>query len=250
MKTTLKSPHGLYTFHRFSSTENWRKWTKDGIVAEDAPIIMGESPWNNWDDLLKEKTSEHPRKTTPSMEKALLARPLILKKYKEASQEDLQPANIQSKERPWQRACLDAISKNRWHIVEFKAGEFAYQKATEVGRVPSFYYAEAQHILSITGLQYINFHFHTGEEETQPLNLPVRRNNKYIEALIEKEKEFVQALQNKKLNPSRQTLKTVLAAITHTGPKVDYQTYQIIIPKFADKTGKLTPEGELLLQEK
>lgn len=245
----MKSPHGLYTFHRFAQRTEWLAWTKTGLMAEDAPTILGENPWKTPAELLREKSQGEETPKTEAMQTALLHRPQILEAYQKTSGEELQKANIQSKERPWQRAGLDGISKNRWHIVELKAGEYAYKKALELQRVPAFYYAEGQHILAITGLPYMTFHFHTGKKEDKPLSLQLRRNPKYIERLLEKETAFFQLLKTQKLNPSKALLQQVQNAIRKIGPKVDFPTYQSVVPSFVTPLGELTKEGQALLAE-
>lgn len=243
----MKSPHGLYTFHRFSQRNEWLTWTKTGIMAEDAPTILGENPWKTPAQLLLEKTQGEETPKTEAMQKAVIHRPQILAAYQKSSGEDLQKANIQSKERPWQRAGLDGLSKNRWHIVEIKSGEYAYQKALEVHRVPGFYYAEGQHILAITGLPYMTFHFHTGDNEKRPLTFALRRNPKYIETLIEKETAFFQLLKTQKFNPPKSLVQQVQNAILKIGPKVDFPTYQCVVPSFLTATGELTVEGKAIV---
>jgi len=245
----MKSPHGLYTFQRIANRQDWPHWTKSGLLPQDAPTILGENPWKSSDSLLQEKMNPEEAAPNEIMQKALLVRPQIFSEYQKQSGETLQKLNIQSKERPWQRAGLDGISKNRWHIVEIKAGESAYQKAAELQRVPPLYYAEGQHILSITGLPYMTYHFHTGRSDQKPLSFPLRRNNKYIERLVEKEREFFQTLQNQKLNPSKTLIETVQRAILKTGPKVEYHTYQQIVPALLTPLGEPTPKGLTLLQK-
>jgi len=243
----MKTPPKIYTFQSFPTRQRWVEWVSSGIMPEDAPIIMEESPWKTPQTLLKEKLAPAYKEKTQKMMEAVLLRPKIFQEYCKISGEILTRANIQSKTHPWQRASLDGISQNNWHIVQIKSGKYAWQKAQELGRTPAFYYGEGQHILAVTGLQYLTFHFHTGKKEEKPLSFYLRRNNQYIQTLITKEEEFHRHLLTQRLNPNKEILEKVQNAILKKGPKVDYQTYQRIVPTYLTPSGMPTDKGKTLL---
>jgi len=96
------------------------------------------------------------------------------------------PVCIQSKIYPWLRASLDGLSYDESRVVEIKCGEGVYRKTYYSRRVPSYYYAQLQHILAITGLPSIDFWCFLPNNPY--IHLVVERDNKYIGLLLEAEK--------------------------------------------------------------
>jgi putative phage-type endonuclease len=92
-------------------TPEWRNWRNNGIGASDAPIIMGENPWNRPAQLLSEKIG-----TTKGFEgNAATARgaalePEARKLYEASNKVRVSPVCLQSNRYEWQRASVDGLA--------------------------------------------------------------------------------------------------------------------------------------------
>jgi len=183
-----------FELKHFENKEDWRLWTHNGITAEDAAIIMDENPWETREELLVRKANVAPaeKPVTEAMERGRNERPKALELYKALSHlPELAPANIANVSRPWQICHVDGLDFATWHLAEIRCGEAAYQRAKGKTLPPRPYWAECQHILATTGLRLIHLYFHTTLSGEQPITMKVWRSDKYIQKLIEAEKEFL-----------------------------------------------------------
>jgi len=170
------------------NTNEWLCWRREGIGASDAPVIMGQSPWQKENELLLLKTG---RKTEApanfAMQRGKRMEPLARLAYVSHTGIDVAPMCVQSLTHAWMRASLDGLSHDGGHVVEIKCpGEKDHQLA-DSGSIPDKYYAQLQHILAVTGLaeiSYWSFRFdHT-------VLLKIKRDDPFISGLIEKESAF------------------------------------------------------------
>ncbi len=100
----------------------------------------------------------------------------------------LQPACLQSTQYEWLRASLDGITSTLDAVVEIKCGESAYRRTSQDGSPPDYYYAQLQHILAVTGLPSIDFWCYLPGRPG--ILVAVRRNDIYIERLLQAELQF------------------------------------------------------------
>jgi len=150
---------------------------------------MGENPWKEPEELLNEKLG---RLTGPSASEAMVRgvelEPQARKFYTAVTGKRVQPACVQSSQYGWLRASLDGLSDRLDTVVEIKCGESCYRRTAESGQVPGYYYGQLQHILAVTGLQVIDFFCYL--PNAPELLVPVRRDDRYIERLINVEYQF------------------------------------------------------------
>jgi putative phage-type endonuclease len=255
----------------FENKEQWKNWRDSGLTPEDTSALMGENPWESHEDLLKRKTQESPteKTVTEAMNKAKEHRPLALEAYKnEYTQYELSPHNIQSVTNPWLIAHVDLFDLKKAHLVEVRCGEGAYNKAVDKPFPPKPYWAEAQHILALTGLKFITMYFHNGNPDKLPFTVKIWRKEEYISRMLTEAKNFMNKIheirnreQYEKLSPievetlkakealenEKQMARKVYEAVIGKSSKVDKQTYQKYVPSHFDNKGKLTPLGQSLL---
>ncbi|NCC62253.1 MAG: hypothetical protein EOM12_15240 [Verrucomicrobiae bacterium] len=170
-------------------TMEWLGWRHRGIGASDAPTVMGENPWKSSARLLQEKRSRV-RQTRPNaaMQRGTLLEPKARVAYECETGSHVHPVCLQSSQYSWMRASLDGLSGDGKTIVEIKCGKSAYKSADISGEVPSYYYGQLQHILAVTGNDWIDFW--AWWPKCKPVLIPVPRDERYITKLIEAEQIF------------------------------------------------------------
>jgi len=257
-----------YKLISFENKDQWMAWRQAGLTPEDTSAIMGENPWESYQDVLQRKIGQTPaeKPVTEAMIRGKEHRPLALQAYKDQAPEfDLYPANVENIANPWLIAHVDLLDVKKLHIAEVRCGQTAYDKALNKSFPPKPYWAEAQHILALTGLKYITLYFHTENAEKQPFSIKVWRKEEYISRMVNEAKTFITQVkeinrikkieqQNLELAKAKEALeqektmaRNVYAAVIGKSPKVDKETYQKYVPSHFDRKGRLTPLGQSLL---
>jgi putative phage-type endonuclease len=179
-------------------TRAWHLWRRDGIGASDAATIMGESPFKNSNELLREKRGAV-LSTSPNaaMARGMALEPEARRHYNAHTGREMVPVCLQSTQYTWLRASLDGLAVDHDAVVEIKCGKTAYRTTLQTNSVPDYYYGQLQHILAVTGLESIDFWCYW--PGSTPLLLAVPRDPPYIELLLEREWVFWQQL---KENPT------------------------------------------------
>lgn len=170
-------------------TEDWRVWRQSIIGASDAPTIMGENRYKSIDSLIREKTGIGRVFTgNAATRRGHMLEPKARLEYNRTVSANVEPAVLLHGTRKWQAASVDGIDRHGRRVVEIKCGVKSHELTAKTKRPPSYYYAQLQHILSITGLPTIDFYSFLPEEE--PILLVIERDDKYIKRLIANEEEF------------------------------------------------------------
>ena len=175
-------------------THEWREWRHKGIGASDAPTIMGENRFKSAAQLLKEK--REPARDSVQNEAMALGvqlEPEARRRYIAKTGRDVRPACLQSTRHDWLRASLDGFAINHGSVVEIKCGQSVYRRASQSRSVPDYYYGQMQHILTVTGLDSLDFWCYW--PGCSDLLLPVERDDAYIERLLNRELEFWRLVQ-------------------------------------------------------
>lgn len=266
--SSIKTTSSKYKLISFNNKEEWRAWCDQNITPEDSAALMGENPWESPEDLLTRKTSvvSSQKPITEAMIKGKEHRPLALEAYKQENPSfKLSSANIQSTSMPCLIAHVDLFDTRASHIVEVRCGDAAYDKAVGKAFPPKPYWAEAQHILAITGLKYITLYFHNANEEKKPFSIKVWRKDEYISRLGNECKTFITQMteikkikeiekQSHEIQKAKEALemekemaRKVYSAVIGKSPKVDKETFQRYVPSHFDRKGRLTPLGQSLL---
>ena len=182
--------NGYYTVVELEQgSREWREWRHRGIGASDAPVIMGENPWNDVTALLREKSGPlRSHRQNAAMARGTELEPEARRRYIAATGKEVRPACLQSRQYGWLRASVDGLSLSGEAVVEIKCGNSVYRTAAETQCVPDYYYGQLQHILAVTGLSSIDFWCYLpGRPEVL---LSVARDATYIDDLIRAELEF------------------------------------------------------------
>lgn len=174
-------------------TDEWLELRKKYIGSSDASVIMGISPWKTPYQLWQEKLSLIPPcKKTPAMERGLLLEEKARMIFEEVSGEIVFP-DIVLHENKFMMASLDGLSLNKKVQVEIKCPQSHQNHFVDSGKMPDIYYPQVQHQLECTGNEFSYYFSYDGN--TYYL-LEIKRNEAYINMLIEKEYEFYQCLKN------------------------------------------------------
>jgi len=170
-------------------TPAWREWRRQGIGASDAPTIMGENPYKSRMALLSERRlPDHKDALNQAMAVGIKLEPHARLHFFQTTGISMEPACVQNSTRDWLRASVDGLSSNGDRVLEIKCGRSAYQRTYQTGSPPHYYYGQLQHVLAVTGLDYIDFLCFL--PPCKPIHLTVKRNEEYIERLLEAHLEF------------------------------------------------------------
>jgi putative phage-type endonuclease len=182
-------------------SRDWLEWRREGIGASDAAVIMGENPWKDADELLMQKCD--PAYSFPAnkaMIRGTKLEPAARRAYSKLTGRDVRSVCLQSSRYPWMRASLDGLSACGRHAVEIKCGASAYNTTATSKSPPSYYYAQLQHTLAVTGLDGLDFCcYWPGMPE---IVLRVQRDNEYILRLLEAEALFWQRVLSARSHPA------------------------------------------------
>jgi putative phage-type endonuclease len=190
-KPTQSSIFPYTIVHLNQGTHEWLKWRHLGIGASDAPVIMGENPWKDISELLRDKRGAVKKQfENETMARGTKLEPEARKRYVQRRGVDVQPACLQSTQYDWLRASVDGLSVDGKSVVEIKCGNSVYRRTAESGQVPDYYYGQLQHALAVTGLAVIDFWCYL--PDCPELLVIVERNDDYIKRLLEAEYLFWQ----------------------------------------------------------
>lgn len=177
-------------------SEKWLAWRKRVIGASDAPTIMGENPWENVGRLSDEKLGlTRPFAGNAATREGQRLEPEARSAISTKFGVNLRPTVIQDGEIPYIAASLDGLTADNDQIFEIKCGQKAYERTRSRREVPSYYMAQLQHMLMVTGHKSLVFAVFRPK---QPLiQLEVLRNESYITRLRRTEVEFMERLKRR-----------------------------------------------------
>lgn len=176
-------------------TPEWKAHRAQFIGASDAPVIMGvckfklndgrpKTPHILWQEklgLLDGETDNANTRHGKAMEN-----PARLV-YQEMSGYLVEPDMAYHASIPFMMASLDGITDDKTRAVEIKNCNAEDHELAKKGKIPVHYYPQIQHQLACLGHKVMDyFSYHKGEG----IIVSVMRDDKYIEEMIEKEKEF------------------------------------------------------------
>ncbi len=174
-------------------TAEWLSLRTTKITATDAAVIIGASHWKTRIQLYNEKISDTPITTfvNTRMKRGTDLEPIARQLFCIQNGIEVYPRVVT---REWAMASLDGMSDDGKYIVEIKCpGEKDHVLALN-GKVPDHYYPQLQHQLYVTGLQSIFYYSFDG---TDGVTIVVKRDDAYIEKMVEEEKKFYECLINK-----------------------------------------------------
>lgn len=181
------------------NTPEWLELRKKKIGSSDAPIILEKSPWMTPFQLFCQKLSLVPeRKRSVAMQRGLDMEAQARHAFENITGIIMFPQVIISSDFDFMMASMDGIDIEGKHAVEIKCpGKEDHQKAMD-GVVPEKYIPQLQHQMIVAKLEMI-FYFSYNTQGSKIIE--VKRDPKFANMLIEKEKEFWDRLQNLEAPP-------------------------------------------------
>jgi len=169
-------------------TPEWLAMRKKHIMASDAPVVMGVSPWRTPLQLWKEKIGiGEAQKENAAMKygkenehKARIA-------YKADTGYDVYPKVIFHHERKFMGASLDGWTPKGNMAVEIKCPGLADHNTAKEGKVPEKYIPQLQHQLACLDCSKIHYYSFRNNEGVL---VEVEYDEKYIDNLYQQEALF------------------------------------------------------------
>jgi putative phage-type endonuclease len=184
-------------------TQEWHEWRSQGIGASDAAVIMkkfpyGKTPLNLWE----EKIGGSSTFTNKAMEHGNKMEPRALKWAQDQLGIELIGQNrSEHPQMPWMRATLDGVNFEKRIMVEIKCPYNLenHYKVKKTQEVPEIYFPQLQHQIKVEEERvdkgYLLSFNH--KDENDSILIEVKRDNQYIEKLVDEEYEFFQHVVNR-----------------------------------------------------
>jgi putative phage-type endonuclease len=175
-------------------SKEWIEYRRTRIGASDSPVILGVSPFKTPFGLYEEKVYGKSVRLNEAMKRGTRredeARLWLCHHF------DMQfvPRIVEHKDHEWKFASLDALSYNNLFLVEIKWANSIVHSLAKKDQVVDYYYPQIQSQLACTGLDrgYFLSCFESPDHPLEFILVEVKRDNLFIEKMIEKEKEFYQ----------------------------------------------------------
>lgn len=173
-------------------SQEWLQLRKTKITATDAPVIMGESPWKKAITLYHEKINEDfVCDQNENMKRGTELEPYARLSFILDTGIDVSPRVIV---KDWAMASLDGISTCGKHVLEIKClGKKGHELAAE-GKIHPYYKGQLQHqmwLCDVSSMFYYSFDGING------ILIDVKRDDFYIDLMIQQEKLFYECLINR-----------------------------------------------------
>lgn len=175
----------------------WHAWRASGkITATDCAIIMCESPYCTYNELLQKKlgllaeTEENDH-----MRRGVLLEDEARQFFEDISGYKMAPLCVEHQIRSWQAASLDGIDLEHKTMLEIKCPSNRNHELVKTQGLPGIYYLQIQHQLAVTGYK---FSFYLSYCTEDPYVTCVFRNETWINKINEEEEKFYKLLMEKK----------------------------------------------------
>lgn len=177
------------------NTPEWLEMRKSKIGASDAPIIMGESPYGTPLQLYEEKIGIRERYQHGGMALGHKREPIARRLFEEEMLCAVEPTVVVHPVHEWMMASLDGYDQASNLAVEIKNPNEQDHETARQGKVPQKYFAQLQHqmeiLFALNGVKSIHYFSH---RHGDTVNLLVERDEKYIQKMLEKERDFFNCL--------------------------------------------------------
>ena len=172
------------------STE-WLALRKTKITATDTGVIMGLNPWKTPLMLWEEKLGlREPQAVNNKMREGSLLEEEARDFINKMEDNDFKPVVLQSIEHLFMMASLDGMNSTG-DIMEIKCGEKSLHEAFR-DEVPDYYYSQCQKQIFVSGCDSIYYFCYRSPEKRH--NIKIRRDDAFIEKMIEVETAFYKCL--------------------------------------------------------
>ncbi len=168
-------------------TKDWLDWRRSKIMASESSVILQISPYKTPDELLNEKVRGFEVVPNHYMTRGTQLEPVALEFFELETGLTMFPMIGQSVTCDWMGASFDGVSLDRKHIVEIKCNGKKNHSLALQGKITSYHNAQVQHQIYVSELDFSYYYSFDGE---RGVVLKIQRDDKFIENMIEKEKEF------------------------------------------------------------
>lgn len=192
-------------------TKEWMDFRRRHICASDAPIIMQESPYKTVEKLLDEKLKCYEQPITHYMQRGIDLEPIALEEFERETGLIMFPSTAEHEEINWMAASFDGVTICRRSIVEIKCPGKKDHTEAMLGIVPIKYKAQLQHQIHVAGIDLAYYYSFDGEKG---IIIEVKRDQEYIEKMIEKEMDFWQIIQAHNVSKTRDYENVTIGAIS------------------------------------
>lgn len=175
-------------------SEAWLKMRQEKIGASDAPIIMGVSPWKKPLQLWEEKLGfRPPEESNQWMLRGIELEDDARNAFIFETGIYVTPRVVQHKILDWMIASLDGIDDKNENIIEIKCPGRKDHMIAKEGYIPNKYIPQLQHQMSVCDLKKaFYFSYYNGDTAL----IEVKRDDQYIDLMIEQEERFWKCMQN------------------------------------------------------
>lgn len=171
----------------------WLEMRRHKIMASDAPIILGVSPWKKPLQLLIEKLSGTESEKKVHMQRGNDLEPEARELFESLTGHFVAPRVLFHPRDEWMGASVDGINDGGI-LVEIKCpGKKDHETALN-HQVPSKYEAQLQHQLYVCGLDYMYYFSYNPSHEKKHAVFMVSRDNDFVLKMIPKLQAFYQIL--------------------------------------------------------
>jgi putative phage-type endonuclease len=172
-------------------SNEWLEFRKTKITATDSCVIMGASHWKTRVQLYYEKTADIlPSPPNERMKRGTDLEPIARELFCIKTGNLMIPKVVV---KDWCMASLDGI--NEWNeILEIKCPGDKDHAIALSGKVPDHYYPQLQHQMYVCDSDLVYYFSFDGVDG---VIVNVKRDDKYIEKMIQEEKKFYECLINK-----------------------------------------------------
>lgn len=180
------------------NTPEWLEMRKKYIGASDAPVVMGISPWKSKYELWEEKVSIR-MPQTPDMfvnewtQRGIAMEPIARKEFIDITGIEVSPEVVFHQTNKWMMASLDGLSEDKKHAVEIKCPGNVDHSLALNNMIPEKYMPQLQHQMEVCGLEMIFYFSFNGSSGKI---IEVRRDQAYIDKLVNEEKAFWKCVEN------------------------------------------------------
>ena len=174
------------------------------IGASDAAPILGISPFKTALQLWQEKVEGKQQYLNSAMARGNALEPQARQLFFKMTGVYMAESDTQSHAlREWQTATPDGITFRRDQILEIKCNKREIHEMARNKQLPDYYMSQVQHQLSVFELDMGYYFSYDGEEG---LVVEVKRDNSFIDSMIEKEEAFWRLVMDKTPPSSKELL--------------------------------------------
>lgn len=192
-------------------SKQWLDWRRNKVMASDSPIIMGESKFKTIEKLYDEKVKGYEVTPNQYMMRGNELEPAALQNFEKETGLIMFPCVGIHDDLDWMAASFDGITLEGDALVEVKCpGRRDHNEAMQ-GMIPKHYRAQIQHQIHVAGIEFAYYFSFDGESG---VIVEVKRDQEFIEKMIEKEKEFWHSLQAHNATTTRSNEYATVGAIS------------------------------------